>query len=413
MASRMKVWIGLVAGGILLIGLWGVPPRSYEEWRGSRWGSNRDPLPEREAYERVAGDIYLKNWIYQRLQWRDSVAALARTAREAGPLWRAAVPDSSPEWLLPGLERAIGAQLSAEEVHEPRVPVGVVFMEFLTGTYPSLSRGYSRYTDAREVYVGLQEDAPYCFLVVPVPGPGTILEGAWNRAVWAPADSSSAPNPLGPCALHAKYGTPGQGVLAWLARGGYATALGRSRSILRYPDSELSSRAFLELSEVSPRALLALGRRVLWYRGSPEAEACLAGKVQGCRTVLLEGMASSWWSGGRQEGNIEDSLGLVTRIPEHGFQLPFEGREYGLLWDLEAEFGPERFQIFWGSELGMEEAFRSAFGVGAPEWVMAWGQKRLGRSKVGATVPAKAAALSFLTIGVLAGGALLLGRRRG
>ena len=412
MASRMRVWIALVVGGILLIGLWGLPPRSYEEWRGSRWG-NRTLLPEREAYNRVVGEVHLKNWIYQRLQWRDSVAALARASGERGPLWRAAVPDSSPGWLLPGLERAIGAQLSAEEVHEPRVPVGVVFMEFLTGTYPSLSRGYSRYTDTREVYVGLQEDAPYCFLVVPVPGPGTTLESAWNRAVWAPADSSSTPNPLGPCALHAKYGTPGQGVLAWLARGGYATALGRSQSILRYPDSELSSRALLELTEVSPRALLALGRRVLWYRGSPEAEACLAGKVQGCRTVLLEGLTSSRWSGGREGGTIEDSLGLVTRIPEHGFELPFEGGEYGLLWDLEEEFGPERFQIFWGSQLGMEEAFRSAFGVGAPEWVMAWGQKRLGRSKVGATVPLNAAALSLLTIGVLAGGALLLARRRG
>jgi hypothetical protein len=409
----MRVWIAFVVGGILLIGMWGVPPRSYEEWRGSRWGSNRTLLPEREAYNRVVGEVHLENWIYQRLQWRDSVAALARASRETGLLWRAAVPDSSPGWLLPGLEEAIGAQLSAEEVHEPRVPVGVVFMEFLTGTYPSLSRGYSRYTDAREVYVGLQEDAPYCFLVVPVPGPGTTLESAWNRAVWAPADSSSAPNPLGPCALHAKYGTPGQGVLAWLAQGGYATALGRSQSILRYPDSELSSRALLELTEVSPRALLALGRRVLWYRGSPEAEACLAGKVQGCRTAFLEGSASTRWSGAWQGGTIEDSLGLVTRIPEHGFDLPFEGREYGLLWDLEAEFGPERFQIFWGSQLGMEEAFRSAFGVGAPEWVMAWGQKRLGRSKVGATVPLDAAALSILTIGVLAGGALLLARRRG
>jgi hypothetical protein len=399
MASRMKIWIALVLGGIVWIGMWGIPPKSYEDWRGSRWGANRFLFPERDAYNRVLSEVYRKNWVYQRLQWGDSVATLARISEETGRRWWVALPDSAPGRFLPGLETAITAQLSAEGISEPRVPVGVVLMDFRTGTHPGVSRGYSRYNDGLEIHVGREPETPFCFLVDPVYGTGS---NPWARMVWAPADSSAPPNPLGPCALHARYGTPGPAVFRWLAEGAYVMGIG-GPGIVRSSQSP----------EVGPWATLSLGQRALWYEGSPEAEACLAGRVEGCRKALFDGSFFPRWWGAWEEDAVLDAHGTITRLPEYGFSLPFGGREFGLLRDLEEEFGQERFQAFWSSDLGVEEAFRSAFGVGAPEWAMAWGQARFGTSKVGATVPLEAAALSILTIGILAGVALVLGRRRG
>ena len=81
MAPRMKVWLGLVLGGILLVGLWGLPPKSYEEWQGARWGRDREEVPERRAFRQVRTEAWGKNRLFQLLQWRDSVEALAAANR--------------------------------------------------------------------------------------------------------------------------------------------------------------------------------------------------------------------------------------------------------------------------------------------------------------------------------------------
>ena len=402
MASRMKIWLGVVLGGILLIGVWGIPPKSYEDWRGHRWGDNRLWVPERVAFNQVRGEVSRKNWLYQRLQWTDSMAYLARTSRESGWLWMAVLPDSAPSNFLPGLEAAVAAQLAGDGIGEPRIPVGVALMDARTGAYPPLSGGDYGYSLEMEVHLGREPESPFCYLLTPVYGMGPNLERSWNRMVWAPADSSAPPRPLGPCALHAKYGTPGPELLQWLAGRGYAMAVGQPRT-----DRVLDSW------EWEGRALPALGRRTLWYGGAPEAEACLAGKVEGCWAALFQEGASGEWIGRRQMALVMDSKRLVAPISPHGWNMPFGGRESGLLWDLEAEFGPERFQAFWSSNLGVEEAFQLAFGSSFPDWVMKWAQDRFGVSKVGAVVPVQATFLSFLTIFVMAGVALILGRRRG
>ena len=161
------------------------------------------------------------------------------------------------------------------------------------------------------------------------------------------------------------------------------------------------------------RALPALGRRTLWCEGMPVAEACLAGKAVGCRATLFPDTLSVGRGGRWRVEAVEDSEGVISRIPDYGFYLPFGGREFTLLRDMEEDFGPERFQTFWSSDLEVEAAFRAAFGTGFPEWIMAWGQERFGTSIVGARVPFHATLLSLLTIGAFAGAALVSGRRRG
>ncbi|MGW8267872.1 MAG: hypothetical protein ACWGSQ_16010 [Longimicrobiales bacterium] len=402
MASRMRIWMGLVLGGIALILVWTLPPQSYEDWRGRRWGRGADRLPERMAYNAVLRQVLRENWIYQRLQWRDSVEALAGEARATGRLWSAVLPDSAPASFRSGLEDAVTAQLDAKHIQEPRVPVGIVLMDGRAGGYATAPPGNHVSPFDQELFVGRDTDAPFCYVVRPLHGSGPDLERVWNRVVWAPADESAAPNPLGPCLLHARYGMPGPQVMDWLAERGYAMAIG-SRGVGESPD----------LQPAAGRAFPALGRRTLWGEGMPEAEACLAGKVDGCQKALQPDSLSDTRIERWRVEVLENSGSLISRIPEYGFYLPFAGRESALLWDLEEAFGEERFQEFWHSDLEVEAAFRAAFDIGFPEWVMEWGQERFGVSRVGATVPFHATLLSLLSIVALAAVALFTGRRRG
>jgi hypothetical protein len=102
----------------------------------------------------------------------------------------------------------------------------------------------------------------------------------------------------------------------------------------------------------------------------------------------------------------------VIRNLDTGFNRPFGGRESGLLWDLQEEYGPERFLAFWGSELGFEEAFQAAFGTTFPQWVMGWAEREVGVLEASPAVPLGATLLSLVVIGGFAAFALARGRRR-
>ena len=79
---------------------------------------------------------------------------------------------------------------------------------------------------------------------------------------------------------------------------------------------------------------------------------------------------------------------------------------------LETEFGPDRFQAFWTSPLPVPDAFHSAFGVPVERWVMGFGRSHLGSLNRGPEVHPGTMLLSLLTLGILFGGALHVGRRR-
>jgi len=401
MASGMRLWLGIVLGGFLLLVVWGLPPRPADAWMTSFRRSQEARTPEWIAHTRIQVEVQRRNWVYQRLQWRDSLGLLARASRESGRMWAVALPDSAPEHYLPRLEIAVTAQLAARGIAEPEVPVGAVLMEGNVGLHPLLLRADPVSYGYEELFVSLDPEEPYCFVVDPFYWTLRALRNDWARMVWMPQDSSLAPAPLGPCALHAKYGTPGPEIFQWLRSGGYAFAQ-RERGYGMegfYPERPVSRGAF--------------GLRTSWFAYSPDGEACLAGKLEGCRRALAKGPAlrSSWRA--REMALLADNSPVAIQNLNFGaFQL-FGGRESTLLWELQEEFGPGRFRAFWASELGVDDAFQAAFGTSFPEWVMGWAQREVGTLKASPVVPMGASLLSLLIIGGLAGAALFLGRRRG
>jgi hypothetical protein len=251
----------------------------------------------------------------------------------------------------------------------------------------------------REIFVGDDPEAPFCFLVDPILTGGARLESDWSRLVWAPADSSSAPVPLGPCALHAKYGPPGPQVLQWLANGGYRFALGAWTA-----QYDLPTEAAREFQATR----WAFGIRSGWWSLSPAGEACLAGKEDGCLRAIMSGPSRAQMGGGWPL----PGGGIVARVYDYAFELPFDQREYKLLWDLERERGTEAFRDFWTSEFPVEEAFQRAFGVSLPEWVMGWAQEEVGVVPSTPVVPLGASAFSLVLVLGFAGLAVFSGRRR-
>jgi hypothetical protein len=395
----MRVWLGIVTGGLLLLGLWGLPPRTESEWlRGPRL-ARPERTTEWEVHSKIQSDVRRRHWVYQRLQWVDSLERVIRASRGIGNLQLVSLPDTAPEHYLPRLQEAVALQLAHRGVPEPKVTVGAVLLDANLGLHSLAQRADPMSSYGRELFVSRDPEAPYCIVVDPLYPSSRHLRSDWARMVWMSPDSSVGPNPLGPCALYGKFGMPGPEISKWLSqtehvfgkggRGAWESAF--------YPEHGVSRGPF--------------GLRNRWYTYSPSGEACLAGDWEGCARALSEGPASrSYWRTGQTYGSGRASPVLIQTL-EVSFYPLFGGRESDLLWDLQEEYGPERFQAFWESELGVDEAFQAAFGISFPDWTMSWAQGGVGVLGAGPAVPPGATLLAFLTIAGLVALALFRGRR--
>lgn len=409
MASGVKVWLGIVLVGMVGMTVLALPPRSMEDWLQGRLGiSDRWVAPETRAFQEVSAEVRYLGATYQYLQWEDSLRTLARSRVMARRGWTVVGPGpsmksfsedaTSTEWDQ-RLNEAVAAQLAALGVRAPAEPVGVVVMDASFGLFP----GYPWRSGTRGwlIFVDDSAEASSCFLVQPE-NPAFLIQSDLERLAWTDDHSKPAPNPLGPCAIHAKYGSPGAGISRWLRGGGYV-----------YGEAGLSRKIAGD-----PLGWYTESRRfgVRWHPHlSPAAAACLAGRREACRTVFLHPFADDTpyrsYAGGRAYGRPPvPSLAYQSRRVYE--QRVFGGAEGELVSVLEAEFGPERFSAFWSSESEVTEAFRTAFGIPVEDWVQDWARKRWEDLESGPAVPVRAGLLSLLTLGVLAGGAVLMDRKR-
>ncbi len=399
MSPWLNRWSLTGLGLMVLVALWALPPRSSEDWfpdrnwRVFRYGT---ATPEFEAVNKEVRDLART---YQRLVWADSIRGLASGAAQAGVSFLAGTPTWAPAGSSAALTEGIRAQLDSEGVREPAVTIGALIIDSDYGRHPGTPSGWSS-SKKFESIVSLDDQLPFCVRVGGDPDQHPRIGITVEDFLWAPPGSRQMSNPLGPCLLHAKYGSPGDSIFLWLRAGGYAFAEG---SFPRWVEFR-----------VHPRTPVVRGvgfRRVPYL--SVDGTACAGGQRGACIRILrlqassddlsylydLESGGRSWTS------PVGYGSGVVGSLRNFG------GVEARLLYDLEEEFGEERFGHFWRSELSFEQAFLAAFREPAEQWLLRWAQERWGEVDVSPRVTMEATFLSFLTIGAFVGLALYRRRR--
>jgi len=402
MAPRLMRWTGWVFGGILLVALWALPPRAREDWFPGTSRTLFESFEEDRAFRKILREVQHSSAVYKKLVWNDSIEVLARLARGGGQGIWAQLPDSVPPDSRSTLEEAVRRQLQDSGLTVPQVPVGVALMDPRYGVHPDTPDRYAG-GSGWEIFVNRDAGESYCFLVNPVYDTDSVsARRALARLLWSGPDSSLVPNPVGPCILHAKYGNPGDGTFSWLRSGGYQLAEG-----------SMGPWVQRDLAHVDPVSR-GFGTR-LAYRLSPHGAAC----VQGAKDVCLKLFRMVNGGGYRSYNDLWSSelsppgafpVAYRTRGSLSGIGLG--GEETGLLFRLEEEFGEERFREFWTSDQDVEVAFQAAFGEPVEEWLVRWAQARWGELDLGPRIPLQATLLSFLSLGLFMGLALVMGRRK-
>lgn len=158
----------------------------------------------------------------------------------------------------------------------------------------------------------------------------------------------------GGCYLQAWFGPPGAGFRPWLDSIG-GVEVPRFRSVDRQ-----AIQAVVLSNDVWARIVLGYHESFAWW-GSPELEACAAGRISFCTPALrftpTEDARRTIWTYGWYRDLI------LADVPA------------ALLRDL----GPERFAALWHDDRAVPEAYQAITGQAFSEWAERYVQRRVGR----------------------------------
>jgi hypothetical protein len=393
MAFGMKHWMGLTTLGLLLVCVWKLPPTGLEP------RDDEFVLPEVRRAEALNEDIERAHRAIMHLRWSDSLSALTVGTAVDGLV--VGFPENREDLAADGAHQA-SVDLSEEKKEELRRRVrdevaaltpraDVSFGYYLQPLDHGAVEGFKVRTWGQSTYVGAREEGAYCIQVY---ADQHLRDVDVGRPVTAFSEGRT--NAAGACRPYLKYGMPGRHVGEWMARGASDFALAPA------PPADPSFSAY------RPVRRTFFGLNFFGFRAqSVEVDRCLAGIPEGC----LETVTSERTLMGRNglEPYATDAV-LLEGI--RSWFSPFGNRDDYLLADLEAAFGPERFQRFWSSEQELPEAFRAAFGVELGEWVVSWVGGGMETTPPGPGLSKSAALGSMLAVSLMAALAGAWARKR-
>jgi hypothetical protein len=370
MATGMKVWLLAVGAGFVLMAALLLPvetPESREAVLRARYSDGRQ-LPEALRFGEIESQVILPREILARVDWLESLTAVLRDASINGePSTVVQVPDEVARRGLPGerrpvtreiterWEQQLNAQVNSVRARGAAVDFGIFYHEVES----SLQDPRWKTARRNEYLVGESNGRGYCIR-------NTI--------------SGSLPNAstgLGICAFVLQYGLPGSGVHDWLKSG--SVERGERVYALHVP-ARNAARQGLRRTDLDgqPDETLAYVYNLRprdWSLSLPLSR-CIAGQIEACESYFIDPVDPS------QDLPIRG--GLSEAIPElliprnNAIVSRPEAAEQGILAQLEAEFGEERFARFWNSEGDVAVAFQQAFGLSAGEWMHKWAIQHLG-----------------------------------
>lgn len=158
----------------------------------------------------------------------------------------------------------------------------------------------------------------------------------------------------GGCYLQARFGLPGAGLRPWIdSMGGIEVPRPRSVDHREIREVTLANDIWL-------RVVLGQGEMFAWW-GSPELEACAAGRIAFCSAALRfvpspDTTRPRWTSGWYRDQLLADLPAALYR-----------------------DLGPERFLLLWRSDRPVPEAYHAVTGRSFDEWAERYVQRRVGR----------------------------------
>jgi hypothetical protein len=272
-----------------------------------------------------------------------------------------ALADPARDTLAALLSREIAA------IDRARARTGVFLLDNAYGGHSGV--GIHRDLPGREIYAGVDSAGVYCMMV----GTGRLTaadSGAIEVDAFRWVREHRRAGILGPCTFFARYGAPGARLALWLEDGAYALA--------EVPGTAWPIEA-------------AADDLTMWI--DLRLRACIAGREDSCSDIVSFELRPP-------------APGAATARLETAFMHPGNMMRM-LLSEMEASFGPERFERFWRSDDDVPVAFASAFGLDIDEWVREWAISHYGVHQPGPTMPAGTLLLSaaaVLLAGCLAAG---------
>ncbi len=212
---------------------------------------------------------------------------------------------------------------------------------------------------------------------------------------------------VAPCRWRSAFGPPGDSIGAWLERQEWVAAFPVRSWAYRWGEAQVVSirraRVLADTGAWGDRPS-ALVEWASWW-GAADAAGCYRGREASCLRVFLH--PERW---GRQASPATADAPFPAI---RGGRVAGGLLLAGLLDDVLATVGPERFHAFWTSELPPDSALAVALQQPLRPWLMARVERRLGGFDSRPTLPLGSAAMALVLMGLFVGSAVLgISRRR-
>lgn len=258
--------------------------------------------------------------------------------------------------------------------------------------------------DGHEATLGLPQGGEMILYGATVGGGCALLLDA-NRAP-TPVTPELVLDRLAPCRWQAAFGTPSDSIATWLARQSWITAYPVRFWLSRWGELEVIARRRTQVLADTGAwgdSTSALVEWATWW-GAVDAAGCYRGRTDSCLRVFRSPERWGWQA---RTAAAEAPLPAIRgRRVAGGLLLA------GLLDDVLAAVGPERFHAFWTSDLAPDSALAVALQQPLEPWLMARVERRLGGFRSPPKLPLGTAAMSLVLTGLFVGAAVLGNSRR-
>jgi len=393
--AYLNRWMLIVIGSCAVLAAWLIPPEPFGSERLVRLFDNR--TPERLEALRLQREVEALNYELRSRRIAERVSQIMEEAQiEAGERLLRFAPEHderSQDLIMRWVDGNLG-----ETTPHPEMRFALIFLHQEFGNHEAMARNTT--TQEANVFIELDGDSPYCAVVMRY-DPNTVIlaQESTNDGMRRNLVTRSLNNPLQACAWFGQYGAPGAEIGKWLVDQDFAALAVRGPS----PTHRNPGSGFGAPVERGVFGTVSFGG------ASGPGWSCMAGRLAICEEIL--GLNGERWRGSGADGGAPN-LAYSSNFSYWRGRPAFGMWEYQILATLQRDFGEDAFQAFWTSEASVGEAFESAFGVSAGEWLFE--QSRAGGPalEAGPAVDFEDFGLSLLTLFSLMALAVGVAKRR-